>query len=351
MALGDLWDQLRHEAQSGYRLYADEARSKAAPQPAAGARGRARQRRQYGHDFAWAILMKLSPARRILLLAALVLLVFGQLYLVLGIFILLGLLVLEIADRVSMKRDLEIAREIQLWLLPKTPPDLAEAEMAFANLPANTVSGDFYDVFERGDRVFLALADVAGKGVPAAMLMATLHASLRSLAAQNLALPELVLALNRFACGNSLGGTRFTTAFLAEYDPARGELLYCNAGHNPPLVRRGTEFVRLDSGGVPLGLLPQAPYDCATLALQPGETLVIFSDGLTESFSPTGEEYGEDRLRQFLASSTTNLPARELLQHLLADCARFRADARQQDDLTCLLLRRTEPSAESIATS
>lgn len=343
MALDELWDQLRHEAQSGYRLYAAEARGKAVPAPSDTWRTRRQQRRQYGRDFIWAILMKLSPARRILLLAALVLLLLGQWYMALGVLILIGLLVLEIADRVGMKRDLEIAREIQLWLLPTTPPALPGAEMAFANLPANTVSGDFYDVFERGDRVFLALADVAGKGVPAAMLMATLHASLRSLAAQDLPLPELVLALNRFACGNSLGGTRFTTAFVAEYDPVRGELLYCNAGHNPPLIRRGTDFARLESGGVPLGLLPDAPYTCATLALQPGETLVIYSDGLTESFSPTGEEYGEIRLRQFLASSAASLSAPALLERLLADCARFRADARQQDDLTCLLLRRTTP--------
>ncbi|MGH9519688.1 MAG: PP2C family protein-serine/threonine phosphatase, partial [Terriglobales bacterium] len=311
-------------------------------------RGRRQQRRKYRRDFVWAILMKLSPARRVLLLLALLLLFFGPVYLVIGILILLGLLVLEVADRVGMKRDLEIAREIQLWLLPTAPPAVPGAELAFANLPANTVSGDFYDVFARGDKFFLALADVAGKGVPAAMLMATLHASLRSLAVQQLSLAELVPALNRFACTNSMGGTRFTTAFLAEYDPARGELLYCNAGHNPPLLRRGAEFERLESGGVPLGLLPNATFECATVAVRPEETLLIFSDGLTESFSPQGEEYGEARVRQSLASNAVSLPASVLLERVLADCARFRADARQQDDLTCLLLRRT--AAESAST-
>lgn len=347
MALGELWDQLRNEAQSGYRLYASEAKSKAPAATAAGSRGRWQQRHQYRRDFVWAILMKLSPARRILLLLALLMLFFGQLYLVLGILILLGLLILEVADRVGMKRDLEIAREIQLWLLPTTPPAVPGAELAFANLPANTVSGDFYDVFERGDKVFLALADVAGKGVPAAMLMATLHASLRSLAVQPMPLAELVPALNRFACSNSLGGTRFTTAFLAEYDPVRGELLYCNAGHNPPLLRRGADFERLESGGVPLGLLPDAGFECATVSVRPEDILLIFSDGLTESFSPLGEEYGEARVRQSLAGNTLSLPAPLLLERLLTDCARFRADARQQDDLTCLLLRRTAAAAES----
>ena len=135
--------------------------------------------------------------------------------------VLLLLLTLEIADRVVMKRDLEIARDIQKWLLPATPPEVPGLAIAFATRPANTVAGDYYDVFPRTgqEQHFLfAIADVAGKSIPAALLMATFQASLKTLSATPCTLDELVAGMNRYACNNSQGGLRFTTAFLADYD-------------------------------------------------------------------------------------------------------------------------------------
>ena len=238
-----------------------------------------------------AFTMKLSPARRVVLLVAVVFLavpimqiqvsdrgvnVGGSSLAFWGGLLVLGLLVLEVADRVTMKRDLEIAREIQHWLVPAKPPEVPGADIAFATRPANTVAGDYYDVFPRpgampeDDRVFLIVADVAGKSIPAAMLMATLQASLRTLSNTHSSLAQIVTGLNHYASSNSQGGTRFTTAFLAELDPATRKLTYMNAGHNAPILRRGNGVVeRLDVGGLPLGILLESHYDSATVALLP----------------------------------------------------------------------------------
>src|SRR5437764_4598132 len=145
-----------------------------------------------------------------------------------------------------MKRDLQIAREIQSWLLPGAPPQIPGLAIAYTTRPANTVAGDYYDVFPRPgrtnaeNRVVLAIADVAGKSIPAAMLMATFQASLKTLSTAQVALPELAANMNRYACTNSQGGLRFTTAFLAEYDPARRCLGNITAGHTNPMRLRAT---------------------------------------------------------------------------------------------------------------
>ena len=238
--------------------------------------------------FLWAIIDKLSPARRVLLLIALILF-FPSMHLTgfstSGIFwgciLLLVVLVLEIADRVVMKRDLQIAKEIQAWLLPPGPPQVPGLEIAFATRPANTVAGDYYDVFPRpaspspGGTYLIAIADVAGKSIPAAMLMATYQASLKTLAGISSSLIDLVGRMNNYACGNSQNGRRFTTTFIAEYDPATRGLVYVNAGHNPPILRRQTGAIeRLSKGGIPLGILENAPYESGSTTLQSGDWLV-----------------------------------------------------------------------------
>src|SRR5215475_7287193 len=197
---------------------------------------------------------KLTPPRRIILLVAFFMLVFSgfkfdfadnsHLEVRFGLFaaaIFLLLLALELADKVTMKRDLEIAREIQLWLVPAQPPQVEGADIAFATRPQNSVAGDYYDAFypEAGSqRLMLVIADVAGKSVPAALLMATLQASLRTIAGEGASVAELVARLNRYACAHSLDGRRFTTAVVAEYDAASRKITYVNAGHNLPILRR-----------------------------------------------------------------------------------------------------------------
>jgi sigma-B regulation protein RsbU (phosphoserine phosphatase) len=259
--------------------------------------------------------------------------------------LLLLLLILEIADRVVMKRDLQIAREIQTWLLPGAPPQIPGLAIAYATRPANTVAGDYYDVFPRPgktneeNRVVLAVADVAGKSIPAAMLMATFQASLKTLSTAQLPLPELAANMNRYACTNSQGGLRFTTAFLAEYDPVRRRLDYINAGHNNPILRRASgEVERLDVGGLPFGIMPDMKYQAGTVILAPGDWLVIFTDGLIEAENTHQDDYGEARLLNLIEASTSISPA-ELLKRLMAALDLFVGNTPQHDDVTCMLLK------------
>jgi sigma-B regulation protein RsbU (phosphoserine phosphatase) len=244
-----------------------------------------------------------------------------------------------------MKRDLQIAREIQTWLLPGVPPQIPGISLSYATRPANTVAGDYYDVFPRpgrtndDNRVVLAVADVAGKSIPAAMLMATFQASLKTLSTAQVALPELAANMNRYACTNSQGGLRFTTAFLAEYDPARRTLDYINAGHNNPILRRASgQIERLDVGGLPYGIMPEAQYQSASVALAPGDWLIIFTDGLVEAENARQEEYGEARLLAAIEAGKSTEPD-EMLKRLMAELDLFVGQTPQHDDVTCLLLK------------
>jgi serine phosphatase RsbU (regulator of sigma subunit) len=354
MELNELWQQFKAEARTSYGLYSRELRSKGSEE----LRGRHRVW-HFTKQFFWAVLMKLSPARRIILLAALVLLVLGTTKFSVngqhldvqdagtwaGLLLLL-LLILEIADRVTMKRDLEIAKEIQRWLVPQVAPQIPGLDVGFVTRPANTVAGDYYDVFPlddngRGSSVLLAVADVAGKSLPAALLMATFQASLRTLSTSAPTLPELMEGLNRYACTNSRDGQRFTTAFVANLNLATGELAYSNAGHNAPLLmRKSGGLERLEAGGVPLGVLPEAPYECAATRLNPGDLLVIFTDGVVEAVSERGEEYQEGRLVA-VVNACGGATANEVIQRLMRDLDAFVGYASQHDDITCMVVRRT----------
>ena len=357
LEVSQLWSQFESEARTSYRLYSRDVEAKT-PEGLT-ARGR---RLHVVKEFFWAVFEKLSPARRVLLLLALILLVLphggfeysgeaGKVQVVEFDFhfwaalLLLLLLMLEIADRVVMKRDLQIAREIQTWLLPGAPPQIPGLAIAYATRPANTVAGDYYDVFPRPgrtneeNRVVLAVADVAGKSIPAAMLMATFQASLKTLSTAQVALPELASNMNRYACTNSQGGLRFTTAFLAEYDPLHRTLDYINAGHNNPILHRASgQIERLDVGGLPFGIQPEVKYESATVTLAPGEWLIIFTDGLVEAENARQEEYGEPRLLSAIEAGKTLEPG-ELLKRLMAELDLFVGNTPQHDDVTCMLLK------------
>jgi serine phosphatase RsbU (regulator of sigma subunit) len=360
LELTQLWSQFETEARSSYRLYSRDVAAKT-PEGLT-------QRGRHLHvvkEFFWAVLEKLSPARRVLLLAALIMLVIphggfsyngegGKVYSVefdlhfWGGLLLFLLLMLEIADRVVMKRDLQIAREIQTWLLPGAPPLIPGISVAYTTRPANTVAGDYYDVFPRPgktneeNRVVFAVADVAGKSIPAAMVMATFQASLKTLSTAQVALPELVANMNKYACSNSQGGLRFTTAFLAEYDPARRVFTYINAGHNNPILRRSNGSIeRLDAGGLPLGIQPEAKYESAAVTLAPGDWLIIFTDGLVEAVNARDEEFDEPRLLSALEAGVSSTP-KELLDRLMLDLDVFVGSTPQHDDVTCLIVKATQ---------
>jgi sigma-B regulation protein RsbU (phosphoserine phosphatase) len=355
MELGQLMSQFKQDAQTGLRFYRKDfaAAAKTAERPSFLHRVQ---------ELMWAILAKLTPARRVLLLLGIVLLLLpgggvhfqsgdrdvelsGPSFQFWGGAVLFVLLMLEIADRVIMKRDLEIARDIQSWLLPNQPPSVSGLAIAFATRPANTVAGDFYDVFLRqnttgNDPVYLmAVADVAGKSIPAALLMATFQASLKTLSATPCSIQQLAEALNRYACGNSQGGLRFTTAFLGEYDPATRTLNYVNAGHNNPIFRRSSGAIeRLDRGGLPLGIQPQVSYERGSIVLSPGDWLVIFTDGLVEAENQLAHEYGEERLLGVLHANSALNPD-VLLQRMIAEVNAFVGLTPQHDDITCMLIK------------
>jgi phosphoserine phosphatase RsbU/P len=187
------------------------------------------------------------------------------------------------------------------------------------------------------------VADVAGKSVPAALLMATLQASLRTLAGICTSPLELVERWNRYCCEQNVGGQRFTTAFLAEFDPVSRQLTYVNAGHNWPVLRRASgQIERLQTGGVPLGLMRNARYECGQTALGPGDLLLVFTDGLVEAEDDREQEYGEFRMLATL-NEYSGRTADEVLQGLMTSADRFVGAAPQHDDITCLVLRTVSP--------
>jgi len=354
LTVQEIWTQFRRDARSGYDFYLAEAtRAGSVPE----------KPKSRGHT-AWAVfqamVMKLSPVRRVLFLVSIVLLLgpFGRFEwnnvvvdlsgptsILAGAGLVL-LLALELADRVSMKRDLEIARDIQRMLLPAEPPAIPGVDIAFVTKAANTVAGDYYDAFPRpapgggpGEwRLFLVVADVAGKGIPAGMLMATLQASLKTLVEESLPLNQLVARLNRSTCTRSAGGSRFITGFLADMDTATRRISYVNAGHNPPvLARAGGVLEYLEAGGLPLGVRLEAAYECGSVELGPGDILYVFTDGMVEAVNEAGEEYGDARLeaelrKRWQASASDRLGA------LIDAVTAFTGTAPQSDDITCLVL-------------
>jgi sigma-B regulation protein RsbU (phosphoserine phosphatase) len=357
MALNQLWSQLAKDARSSYRFYSAGLED-LQEEPS-------RRRRIWRTTKAlfWAILEKLTPARRVLVLLGLILLFMpsgGFSYNgpenhleihefdvhVWGGLLLLLVLLLELADRVVMKRDLEIAKDIQAWLLPGAPLQIPGYQLAYVTRPANTVAGDYYDVILRpgrtstDDRVLFVVADVAGKSIPAAMLMATFQASLRTLSTSGVPLAELIAGVNRYACSASQGGVRFTTAFLAELDPITGDLAYVNAGHNVPILRKKSGQVeRLEAGGIPVGIFGEASYMVGNTRIEPGDWLVIFTDGVIEAFNAKEDEYGEPELIRLIDRGATLTPA-EQLHNLLAELDKFVGNTPQHDDITCMLLKR-----------
>ncbi|HWY26594.1 MAG TPA: PP2C family protein-serine/threonine phosphatase [Candidatus Angelobacter sp.] len=341
--IDDLWSQFAADARASYGFYerdVDWEEIQNLP--------RWRRPLHIAKQFFWALLMKMSPARRVLLLIASVMLVISAVqsdrgFEALAAILFLFLLSLELADKVTMKRDLEIAREIQSWLVPSKAPEVPGADIAFATRPQNSVAGDYYDAFypnaDDPERLLVVIADVAGKSVPAALLMATLQASLHTLAGEKASLADLVARLNRYTCAHSLGGLRFTTAVLGEYEPSVRRLTYVNAGHNMPIVRRTNGGIEsLGVGGLPLGIRTDVAYETATIALQPGDALIFFTDGVVEAFNERGEEFGNDRwLGAIRALPDWN--AQETLQFLMKRVDEFVGATRQSDDITCLVFR------------
>jgi serine phosphatase RsbU (regulator of sigma subunit) len=264
----------------------------------------------------------------------------GTLALLISLFIVNLLVLLEVADRLSLKGELEVAREIQLALLPRGTYAVADIEVSGVTRPANTVGGDFYDVLPLPDgRVVITLGDVAGKGSPAALLMALLLASLRTLVEERLEAAALVDRLNIQISRHS-PASRFITLFYAVYEPRSGMLTYVNAGQNPPLVRRsGGGYERLRATGVALGMFEHSEFGAVDCRIEPGEMLVLYSDGITEAEDPAGQPFEESGLEQVLEAHAALGPA-ALGSRVLSAVEAHARRSRFGDDLTILILKR-----------
>ena len=248
---------------------------------------------------------------------------------------------LALVERREQQRthDLNQAAEIQQAILPAGPPEHAVLDVAGHNKSCRTVGGDYYDFFEYGDgRLGLVLGDVAGKGMSAAMLMSNLQARVQILAETPEDLCGMFSRLNKAIAVNS-PINRFITLFFVIIESAGNEMNYCNAGHNPPLVICADGSVKhLEVLGPVLGMLPEAGYEERRSAFGPGDLLVVFSDGVTEAENPEGEEYGDDRLAEWLVSRRDR-PAVELVAGVLEEIDRFTGGAPAADDVTLVVAR------------
>jgi sigma-B regulation protein RsbU (phosphoserine phosphatase) len=248
-------------------------------------------------------------------------------------------LALEAAQRERVNREIEIAREVQERLFPQQMPTIPGATVAGCCRPALGVGGDYYDVIELEDgRLGLAVGDVSGKGISAALLMASLRASLRGVTLDN---PRnfamLMHKVNRLVYEAS-ASNRYATFFFAAYDPRTRVLECVNAGHNPPVLLRENQVLRLQADGPVVGLLPSAPYTEQSLTLVPGDLLLLYTDGISEAMTPEDEEWGEDRMIA-AAQAVRNRCADEVLKALFRSADAFTAGAPQHDDMTLLVLK------------
>ncbi len=252
----------------------------------------------------------------------------------------------RVVEQEKLRRDVTLAVEVQKRLLPERSPDSQAASLAAVSVPARSVGGDYYDFLDIGDhRIGIALADIAGKGVAAALLMAVVQASLRIISSEEgVSLPQLAARMNRYLY-RSTGANGYATFFYAQLDESTRQLRYVNAGHNPPyLLRSATgstaaaEIEELSTGGIVIGMFPQAKYEEATLNLESGDVLVLFTDGVTEALSPGEEEFGEERLKSLLREYA-HLPVAEMSSAISRELRSWISNADQHDDLTFIVLK------------
>ncbi len=246
---------------------------------------------------------------------------------------------IEAVER-AMAKELEQAAHIQMGLLPSKSPVVPGMDIAGGTLPCRTVGGDYYDYLEFPDgRVSVLIGDVAGKGMPASLLMSSLQARVKVLFEDGDDLAQKINRLNKTTTA-SCPDNRFITFFMTIVNPVTGELVYTNAGHNPPLlVRKNGTVEQLQGGGIILGILAIAKYQEFRAQMDPGDTLVLYSDGVTEAVNPSDVDFGEDRLGA-LTASLRGRPASEVVAKIQSEVAKFAAGAPQADDITVVVMRR-----------
>ncbi len=301
------------------------------------------------------LLLRLPPVRRLLLVLAMLMAVLGKgdfrwnglslsvAWWPLAVAILLLLLMLELKDKLVARGEIEVARQVQLSLLPRSQPPLDGWSVWGHTVPANDVGGDLVDYIAlEGGRLGVVLGDVAGKGMGAALLSAKLQATLRALAPACPSLAELGRRLNETFLMDGLD-SRFATLLYVEIAPGSARARWLNAGHNAALVFRrsgGAGLERLPASSHPVGMFPEARYREGEIELAAGDTVLLYSDGLTEARDARGQELGEERLVRLVAARAS-LPADGLGRALLEEASRFRGGQRPHDDESLVVVRRT----------
>ncbi|HWP42008.1 MAG TPA: SpoIIE family protein phosphatase [Blastocatellia bacterium] len=247
----------------------------------------------------------------------------------------------ERLEKRRMEEELKVASEIQMRLQPVSPPKINGWDMTGVSFPCREIGGDYYDFIQRkrDNRLVIAVGDVSGKGTGAALLMSSLHAAVRAQSQARTSISEVMGEINHYIYENS-PPNKYLTLFYGALDPETGTLVYSNGGHNPPiLVRRTGEILRLDKGGLPVGLMQSAEYSEDSIQFQPGDALVIYSDGITESVNDRDEEFGEERLidvvRNNLHRSASGM--RDRIDEALS---RFVGNAAPVDDMTLMIIKR-----------
>jgi len=243
-------------------------------------------------------------------------------------------------EKQRLEDELAIAREIQQGLLPRSLPAIPGFDIAAVNISSKQVGGDYYDVVPiQNDQFILAIGDVSGKGTPAALLMANVQASLRAFAPMGMSLPDATCRINDLTCQNT-GQDKFITFFWASLNRATREFRYVNAGHNPPfLLRADGSIKRLDVGGIILGLMKTlSPYQEESVTLNSGDTIVMFTDGVSEAMNAKEEDFTEERLEALLKTVRSESPAK-IIEAVRKALDQYTHGTPQSDDITMLVLK------------
>ena len=299
------------------------------------------------------LLTKLSAGRRVALLVACIFTVLGKTGFGVdalgfnlnhdlrpwGFVILLIVLMLELKDKLVAKDEIQIARQVQVMLFPRSHPKMPGWSVWSISRPANDVGGDLIDYIELdGFRYAVVLGDVAGKGLGASLLSAQLQATLRALGIHAASLDDLASQVNETMLRDGISN-RFATLFYAELQHDSGSVRYVNAGHNPALAIRGDRIDRLGASSIPLGMLEGSKYEEVALNLDPGETLLIYSDGVTEAENIESEEFGIERL-EALAPQVRNVDPETAGHLVLTEIDHFLDGLRPADDLSMVIVKR-----------
>jgi sigma-B regulation protein RsbU (phosphoserine phosphatase) len=251
-------------------------------------------------------------------------------------------LIVEVREKEKLESELQIAREVQLQLFPKGIPKLKTLELAALCIPSRFVSGDYYDFVSLGDRgTALALGDISGKGISAALLMASVQSSLHAQLMFSGTVVSTATLMGRLSqqLYENTPAAKYATFFCSVYDDQTGTLLYTNAGHLPPILVRGGQATPLSGDGMVVGLLPNVSYEQQTIELKPGDLLAVFSDGIPEAADGADEQFGVDRLGQALIQHA-HKPLEEIIRIVADEVRKWAPDFEEQDDTTILLARR-----------